>query len=197
MKIQLRVAMLATALVVGVSSAQADVIDFEGGLDASFTYIDVNEYSSGCSACFAGTGYQSVLDATASNGAVFNPDAASPAAFTWNQAGTFDLTSLVIAGAWGNQTLTIQGWSGGLLVQSAGVAVTPAAIVFAPGWVGLDEFRILTDPAGYTDTVDGGSGQHWALDNLTINQNAVPEPATLLLLVTGVTAAAYRRRPNA
>lgn len=195
MRMKARALLLSSVLMVTVSpAAQAAVITFEAGLDAAFSYAGVDPYSAGCGACFAGTGYQSVLDATASNGAVYNPFATSPSDFLWNGAGTFDLTSFVIAGAWGNQNLTVEGWNNGVLVQSAVVAITPTAAVFSPNWSGLDQLRILIDAAGYTDTVAGGDGQHWALDNLTINANRVPEPATLLLLGGGLAAVARRYR---
>ena len=175
------------------AAARADVIDFESGLDGLFTYAAVSAYSDGCSSCLPGTGYQQILDATGSQGAVFNPFAQSPSDFLWNGPGTFDLTSFLIAGAWGDQNLTIEGWNNGALLYSAILPVTTTPETFLPNWHGLDQLRIVIDPAGYTQTVFEGGGQHWALDNLTVNES-VPEPASILLLGGGLLAVARRRR---
>ena len=174
------------------ASANATLIDFESGLDSAFTYSGVTSGGS----VTAGSGYDSVLNATSSNGLVFNPGAISPSSFSWNSSGTFDLTSFIIAGAWGNQTLTFEGLNSGSLLFSTPFSVTPTAVSFVANWVGIDQLRILIDPNGYTHTVSNGSGQHWALDNLLINENSsqVPVPATLALFGLGLAGLGWSRR---
>lgn len=178
-------------------SANATLIDFESGLDPVFTYSGISLYTGNIGS--GSTGYSQVLDATSSNSAIFNPSEASPSDFFWNSAGTFDLTSFVIAGAWGSQTLTIEGWVTGGLLFSSTLDVAPTPVNFTPSWVGIDQLRISTDPAGYVDANLGGAGQHWALDNLLINENSapVPVPATLALFGLGLAGLGWSRRKKA
>lgn len=174
--------------------ASAGPIDFNAGLDPAFSYVGVDHYFGPQG---AEGGFNNMIVATSSLGGVFNRGPASPSIFTWLGQGTFDLNSFLIAGAWGNQTLTIQGWKDGALLQFAEVAVTTSPLNFAPGWKDLNELRILIDPTGYTDTTQfAGFGQHWVLDNLSVNENlnSVSSPATSILLGAALAVLVWSRR---
>lgn len=182
--------------------AQATVYSFEGGADPAFTYSGV-DFLNGGSYTPAASGYHQVSLFTASDWVAFNPYEASPASFMLAGAptATFTLNSFVIAGAWGSQTLTVEGYNDGVLVHSSALGVTPAAATFSPGWTGIDELRITTG-SDFANSVIGGDGKHWALDNLTINESAapIPEPETYAMMLAGLGllgVVARRRRQNA
>jgi len=177
--------------------AQASVITFEGGLDPTFTYSGVDVATVPVATT---SGYNNVAAATASTHVAFDPNAISPSDFfiAGPAATTFTLNSFVIGGAWGSQTLTIQGFNNGAMLFSSALAVSLTPVVFAPGWAGIDQLRIITGTDFVLSplVVGLGNGQHWALDNLTINEAVVrvPEPATLALLALGLLGFALRTR---
>lgn len=167
-----------------VSFANAIVVDFESGLDDMFNYVEVTAGSSST----LNSGYVAMTEYTGSNKAVFNPHAASPSTFSWNSAGTFDLTSFAITGAWGSQTLTVEGLFNGEVQHTSLLAVDNLAVnIFSADWLALDQFRITTGDDFILDDSVSGRGQHWVLDNLTINESmSVPAPALFMLLGLGL-----------
>ena len=173
--------LLSTLLLFAVSGANATIITFDAGLDPLFTYNGIT----GFSVAPPGTGYEAMVNLTGSNNWVINSMDASPATFTWAGAGTFDLNSFAIAGAWGSQTLKIEGLFNNTVINTANFAVNNLnADIFSPNWVGINAFRIYTGTDYIADTSLAliGSGQYWALDNLTINEiSEVPLPAAAFL----------------
>lgn len=178
-----------------VGTANATVIDFEGGLDSQFSYTGVTTYNSPSS----NSGYDAMGAHTGTNNWVINPYEASPSTFTWNSVGTFDLTSFAIAGAWGSQTLTVEGLLNNVVQYTSLLAVDNLAVdIFSADWSGLDAFRITTGNDFLRANNVGGNGQHWVLDNLTINESAsVPEPASFALLVIGLAGLGFSRKKKA
>ncbi len=175
-------------------SANALVVDFESGFDPIFNYegVSVSNFSNAS----PGSGYSTVASFTGSDFLAFNPWEVTPSTFSWAGAGTFDLTSFVVAGAWGSQTLTIEGLLDGIVTFSSELAVTnTVAEVFSANWDGIDAFRVTTGDDFVQGASLNGRGQHWAIDNITINENvSVPAPAGALLLGLGLLALGAIRR---
>lgn len=174
-------ALLSALFIFTASEANAAVIDFESGLDPLFTYDGVTSFS----VAPPGTGYEALVASTGSSNWVINSLDASPATFTWAGAGTFDLHSFAIAGAWGSQTLKIEGLLDNVVLNTINFAVDNLnADIFSPNWTGINAFRIYTGTDYIADTSLAliGEGQYWALDNLVINEiSAVPLPAAVFL----------------
>ncbi|HZP82606.1 MAG TPA: PEP-CTERM sorting domain-containing protein [Chthonomonadaceae bacterium] len=216
--------LLAACAIVGLSASRvsASVIDFEDGTLGPFASGNgvsvVSVTQTPLDDISEPNGYNQVALSTNSDHVAFNPLAASPADFIRTDAADFDLNSFVIAGAWGSQTLTLQGYNNGSLIHSQTLAVgfdgNGNQIVYTVtlDWAGIDDFRILTG-ASFTHNnnllggTEPGNQKHWALDNLTINEpingggggggnNDVPEPGTVAMFVgMGVTSlVALRRR---
>jgi hypothetical protein len=185
---------LLSVLLIASFSANAAVVSFASNGSSDFSTSGVNFVDG--SAQVSQSGYSNVALATSSDYVAFNPYEVSPSTFTWNNPGTFDLTSFVIAGAWGSQTLNIAGYNGNSLVGSSDLFVTNAASVFTANWSALTHFIITTG----TDFVSfnlGGSGQHWALNDITVNENlnAVPVPAALFMFAPALLGfMGFRRR---
>jgi len=190
--------LLLSVLLVAGFSANAAVISMGSSLHPAFTYSSVNTlhgatYSSG-------SGYESVANATSTDFVAYNPYEASPSTFTWASAGTFDLNDFIIAGAWGSQTLSITGYNGNSLVGSAYHAVTTAASTFTANWSALTHFIIETGTDYVYQSNLSGSGQHWALNDIRINESvgAVPIPAAVFLFAPALLGfLGFRRKAKA
>jgi hypothetical protein len=190
----MRIVLAATcvALVSGVAAqAEAETLFFDdlptdgsvnaipngyGGLDWSNFYA-FNPAAFG----YTGTGYN--------NGVVSTPNVAydgygDPA--TISSATLFTLVSGDFTGAWNNGLhILVQGYNGASLVDSVSFVVNvngPMMETF--DWTGLTS--VVFTPSGgaaFPPIAGQGSGEHFALDNLTIN--LVPEPAAWALMLAG------------
>jgi hypothetical protein len=163
-------------------SASATVIDFNSGLDAFFTYNSVSTIGQ----VQPNSGYNNMFDLNGGGLAAFNPYAASSASFTKAGAGTFTLNSLLVDGAWGTQTLTFVGLASGstLYTTTFGVGTAPSLVNF--NWSGINELRVHTGNDFVQNNSLNGGGQHWVIDNITVDANQVPEPAPLALIGLGI-----------
>ena len=173
---------------IGLSaSAQAVTISFEQGGNANFetsnsvSFLDGTGHSDGI-------GYKQVADATGSDYVAFNTNQAQSSTFTWNNLDTFNLNGFTVAGAWGSQTLTINGYNGVNLINTIDFGITTQAIDFIANWVDLTSFSILTGNDYIKSSMHSGDGQHWAINDVIVNEavQSVPEPLSITLLGLGL-----------
>lgn len=172
-------------LFLGFSSVvNATTITFEPFLDEFFVYDNVVLMTTAAS----GNGYASVQDYTGTTHIVRNSAVFPSSSFTMSSPGTFDLTSLVIAGAFGNQTLTIEGLRNSSMIYTVDLGITTTAQLFSPtGWDDIDQF-IIYKGSDYVDVYNPGFIRPiWALDNIVLTENpVVPVPGAILLFRSGL-----------
>jgi hypothetical protein len=163
------------------SNLSAATINFSAQGSSEFATDGVKFLKASRLKSYKGNGYSSVADSTNSKYVAYNPGAAPKSTFKWTSKGTFDLNSLVIAGAWGTQTLTLSGFNGKSLVGSTEFFATNIASTLTANWLALTHFVIETGN-NYSSLRLGGNGQHWALNSIKVNElKAVPIPAAALL----------------
>lgn len=87
-------------------------------------------------------------------------------------SGTFTFDSAYFASAWdSSQTLHIEGWLAGSLAHSVDLTIVNTGPTFhAFGWT-VDEVRF------------DSSGTHFAMDDMVINSNAIPDGGTSIALL--------------
>ena len=114
-------------------------------------------------------------------------------------ASPFTFNSGYFTAAWNDGlNLEVTGYLGATqLYQSTHTLNTSGSLFLSFGWAGID--RVTFQSWGGTDNPElPGAGQHFAVDNMAFNN--VPEPASMVLLLTGlgaVVGVGMRRRKTA
>ncbi len=109
---------------------------------------------------------------------------------------SFTLESGYFTSAWNDgATLTVIGLSGATTLFSTTAELNTTAPLFLTfNWSGIDSVRFSI--AGGVQSPLPGGGNYFAVDNLSIDTGAVPEPASWALMIAGfgLVGAAMRRR---
>lgn len=187
------------------SVASAEILDFEtpdtpdfqyligpyAGLNfTNFATVDRNGYGPSGYANVVVSGDQSACGCAQDFGQTIS---------SITSASTFDFRSGYFASAWrDNATLTISGFLGANQLYSLNYLLQ----TIDPQYLQLDIFGVdrveFSISGGTKSDILPGDGDYFAVDDLDISVNAVPEPATwaMMLLGFGAVGAATRRRQN-
>lgn len=189
----LKTAAMSMVLAAASTAAMADTLTFEG-LSGSLNGSNYGGFSWSNFNVLNSTGSNSGYShGTVSGVSVAFNAFANPASFS--SATAFTLNNAFFTGAW-NDGLSIHVVGTGTTTYVKDFVVsslTPSNVVF--NWTGLNSvsFSSLggTPHGGYS-----GAGAHFAMDNLTVNVAAVPEPETFAMLLAGLglMGAVARRR---
>ncbi|OPL17225.1 MAG: hypothetical protein AVO38_05335 [delta proteobacterium ML8_D] len=102
--------------------------------------------------------------------------------------GLFDFNGAYFTGAWRDGlNIRLRGFSGGSQQYETTIVVDHTGPTWATAdFLGIDRLEFYSFGGTQVDNLFG-SGAHFAMDNFTFNETApVPEPATILLMGTGL-----------
>ncbi|RRQ22892.1 hypothetical protein [Thiohalobacter thiocyanaticus] len=190
-------------MLVSTASMGATLTFENGEIDARFVSDNLDPYQPNPFDQPA-DGADALTQATASEWVGINPMGAAAADLYWDGgldggsnslanlllADTFSLAQFHVAGVYGSQTLTVQGYNNGNLLYQDSLFIDLTPQVFNAGWSGIDQLRFLAgadyslDPAH----ADAGGNRYWAIDNLVFDESIseVPLPAAVWLFLSGL-----------
>lgn len=144
-------------------------------------YVDVNPLI-GYTHCLPPSGYWTGV--VSSPNVAFN-NGGDPAEVGVSSGNTFTFNSVYMTSAWRDGlNVLVQGYHGAtLLYHQLLVVNTYAPTLEVFNWTGVD--AVWFTPSGGDPSYYIGDGTYVAIDDLTVS-NVTPEPATLLLLATGL-----------
>ncbi|MEH1858950.1 MAG: PEP-CTERM sorting domain-containing protein [Nostoc sp.] len=149
-----------------------------GGLNwDNFNYLTTPNYSINPSGYIYGT----VSSPNVAYNSFGNPATVSTVSLG---SGQFDFNSAYLTTAWNNGLdILVEGFSGGITKYATTVTVdTTSPRLFNFDFLGIDSLKFTS--SGGVDVGYGGFGTEIVLDNFTYNSETVPEPTTLLGLLT-------------
>ena len=200
MKISHVLAAAASAILMG-SAAQAEVITFDDvgnfvGLGAGYHGLDWSNFVTIDGPAYGASGYKNGV-VSPSNVACACAGDGGQAIDTISSATAFSLNSGYFTSAWNNgATLLVNGFNNGALVDTTTAVLNTAGPSFLTfGWSNVD--RLEFSISGGSSAGLGGSGNYFALDNLSVGPaGGVPEPAVWTMMITGfgLAGASLRRR---
>ena len=178
---------LSILLAMAAGSAQATVITFDGIPNSNdiiapgYSGLQWNNFLVLDGVNHGASGY--TLSAISPNNVAFN-GFGGPA--TFSSASAFTFNSAYITAAWNDGLqLTVTGSLNGVQVDTTTFTVnTSGSTLETFNWSNIDSVT-FTSFGGTPNPNFTGSGEHFAMDNLTINAT-VPEPSTVFLLGLGL-----------
>lgn len=171
------------ALAAACGQAQAVTLDFDTGLSgtiySNYGGLNWSNFDVLNSSFYQPSGY--VAGTISPSSVAFN---AYGNAASFNSGTQFTFNSAYFTAAWSNGLIVdVQGYLGGSLVKSTSFTLdTTAASLITFNWANIDQVTFVAH--GGVDAGLGGSGTHFALDNVTLN--AVPEPSSFALVIAGL-----------
>lgn len=144
---------------------------------------------------YAGSGYRN--GTVSGNQVVYNAWANAASV----SQGTFTFNSTYLTAAWtDNLSIRVQGFLGAATLYDQTVVVNHTGpTLFTFNFVGIDNLRFDSFGGAHVPGLNG-AGNHFAMDNFTFNEAVaapVPEPATMVLLGSGLAGLILRRRRQA
>jgi len=175
-----------------VGTAQAEVIDFGPDGSSFFKPTSVWEvfYADTTLPDYNAGGYKSVADATGNQWVAANYRVSEVAEFVAVKD-VFNLDGLWLAGAWGNQTLTVTGYAGGEEIATVSFVISTTAQEYTSifdDFKAIDSFTIRIG----NEYVPGG--RYWALGSVAVTVVPEPEAYAMLLAGLGLVGVMARRR---